>query len=212
MTGITQPSLLEIRSLLTQMLGNARDQVAMLPNLSAQVRALPPPNAELLSSPRFDRAALQTYVANFFRMPEDLEQGQQIRISFDSWIRGVSICVLPALEFEQAPDAATWENATALRALLCHYGTLWRGLVDVRWRIEDDQGFISDGIAAVTAPASQLAGDGEFSAPLDWRLNREQQINVTCINRLERVVDPECPTYFQRTLPWVAVAFWAERV
>ncbi len=213
MKHLTHASLVEIRSMLTQMLGNSRDQVALAPLLAQMVRELPPPRSDLLSRPRFDRAGVQSFCANFYRMPEDEEQSQQIRISSDAWIRGVSICVLPAIEFEEPPeDPADFYAATVLRSLLCRYGSNWRGLVDVRWRIEDDQGFIGDGQAALSVPATQVSGDGEFSVPMDWRLNRDQQINVMCTNRLERVVDPICDTYLQRTLPWVAVTYWAERV
>lgn len=212
MNSLTHADLLEIRNMLTQMLGNAGDGVRMAPELARRVRELPPPDAELCSRPRFDRAGLQTYVANWFELPEDDPQTQIVRIAHNSWIRGVSICVLPALDFDEPPeDPVDFYVAASLRALLCRYGTNWRGLVDLTWRVEDSQGFIQDGNAAVRAPAASLSGDGEFSAPLDWRLKQDQNISVTCVSRLNRAVDQECDTHLARSLPWVAVCFWAER-
>ena len=101
--------------------------------------------------------------------------------------------------------------AAALRALLCRYGSNWRGLVDLTWRVEDSQGFIQDGNAGVRAPAASISGDGVFSADLDWKLKQDQNLSVTCSNRINRAVDPECDTHLARSLPWVAVCFWAER-
>lgn len=207
----THTSLLEVRSMITQMLGNSSDQVRMAARLAKHVRELPPPNAELCSRPRFDRAGDRTYVANFFSLPEDQPQTQLIRIPRDSWIRGVSVCVLPAIYFEQTPQPGEWWEQASFRALLNRYGTNWRGLVDLTWRIEDSFGFITDGQANIRAVASQISGDGEFSADLDWRLKQDQNVSVTCVNRLERAVDPECEVELVRSLVWVAVCFWAER-
>lgn len=208
----TQANLVEVRSLLSQMLGSASDMVRLAPALSERVRQLPPADADLLSRYAFERAGLYSYVANFFDLPEDAPQSQNIRIPDDCWIRGVDVCVLPALYFEELPDAATWLTATQLRANLSRrYGMGWRGLVDVDWRIPSQQGFIQDGYGDLLAPASQVAGDGEFSVPLDWRLQREDTIIVRCANRINRTVDAECATYLKRTLPWVAVVFRAEK-
>jgi hypothetical protein len=208
---ITHASLVEIQSMLTQALADAGDQVRLVETLAKRVRELPPPNALLKSRPKFARAALQTYPANFFEMPENVELTKQIRIAHDCRIRGVQVAVLPALEFDQTPDSATWWTAAHMRALLNRYGQNWRAFVDVRWRIEDYQGFITDGYAAVVPPATMVSGDGVFSADLDWTLKRDQHIVVDCTNRISRIVDPECETYFKRELPWVAVVFWAER-
>lgn len=211
MSSATHATLLEIRSMITQMLGSASDQVRLSSQLSRRVRELPPPDAELCSRPRFDRAAGDTYVANFFELPEDDPQTELIRIPKDAWIRGVNVCVLPSLEFEQTPGPGEFWEQACLRALLNRYGTNWRGLIDLTWRIEDSFAFIEDGMARVRAPAACISGDGEFSADLDWRLKQDQNITVTAVNRLERVLDPECATNIARALPWVAVCFWAER-
>jgi len=212
MNSLTHTDLIEIRSMITQMLGNAGDSVRMAGRLAQRVRELPPPDSDLFSRLKFARAGLQSYVANFFQLPEDDPQTEIVRIAHDAWIRGVSICVLPALDFEAPPqDPDEWYIATSLRALLNRYGTNWRGLVDLTWRIEDSQGFIQDGNAAVRGPAASVSGDGEFSADLDWKLKRDQNIAVTCVNRIERAVDQECDTHIARDLPWVAVCFWAER-
>jgi hypothetical protein len=208
----THASLIEVRSMITQMLGNAGDEVRMVDQLAKRVRELPPADAALKSRPRFDRSGLQSYCANFFRLPEDLELTKQIRIAHDCWVRGVTVSVLPALAWEEEPPtAAAWFQAAHMRALVNRYGSNWRALVDIRWRIEDDQGFIQDGYAAVAAPATQVAGDGEAPAALDWTLKRDQHIVVNVTNRINRTIDPVCATAFVRELPWVAVNFWAER-
>lgn len=208
---ITHASLIEIRSMLTQALADAGDQVRIVETLAKRARELPPPDAQLKSRPKFARAGLQSYYANFFEMPDGIELTKSIRVAHDCWIRGVQLAVLPALEFEETPDAATWWSAAHMRALLNRYGQNWRSFVDVRWRIEDYQGFITDGYAAVVPPATMVSGDGIGSADLDWKLKQDQQIVVDCTNRIGRIIDPECATYFKRTLPWAAVVFWAER-
>jgi hypothetical protein len=210
MSTVTHATLLEIRSMLTQMLGNASDQVRMAAALAQRVRELPPPDAELLSRPVFERAGLWSFCCNFFNLEENATESQPIRIPHDCWIRGVDICVLPSLSFVEVPTTAIWYQAAVMRALLCQYGTNWRGLVDVDWRVPSDQGFVSDGRGDTLGPAAQLSGDGEFSVALDWDLDREDTIIVRCSNQINRIIDPTCDTYIERTLPWVAVAFWAE--
>jgi hypothetical protein len=212
MSSETHASLQEISTLLTQMLGSASDQVRLMPTLAQQVRQLPPPDSVLLSRPVFDRAGLWSYCGNFFNLGQEVTASQVIRIPEPSWIRGVDICVLPSLYFDQFPDPGVWLQAAEQRALLCRYGTNWRGLVDVDWRLTGKQGFIQDGHGDRDAPATQVSGDGEFSVPLDWRLDRDDGILVRCSNRVNRVLDPECNTYVERTLRWVAVIFWAEEL
>lgn len=208
----THASLQQIRQVLGQMLGNANDLVRLAPSLSEMVRELPPPDAQLLSRYRFDRAGLYTYVANFFNMPEDEPRTEDIRIPDDCWIRGVNICALPALWWEEPPTATVWDQQARLRGLVARrYGANWRGLVDVDWRIPSQQGFIQDGAGDLLAPGTLVSGDGQFSVPLDWRLKRDDHIIVRCVNRLNRVVDAECVTALYRSLPWVAVVFWAQK-
>lgn len=206
----TPPSLVDVRSVLTQMLGSASEQVRQSSYLVQMVRELPPSPGAMKSRVRFDRAALMSLCANFFNLRENVPASKNIRVPEDCWVRGVSAVVLPSVSFDQVPDAAAWYAATQMRALLTRYGTNWRGLVEVDWRIPAQQGFIQDGQADVMAPAAQVTGDGEFSVDLDWRLNREDTIVVRATNRLNRTLDAECDSAIVREFPWVAVVFWAE--
>jgi len=203
------PTLGQVRALIGQMLGSASDQVRLSPTLLDLVRQLPPSHGELASRYRFDRAALFSLIANFYDLAEDRPVSRNIRLPWDAWVRGVQVFVLPAMAFAEVPSPADFLLAATQRAALLNYGSGWRGLVDVDWRITTRQGFIGDGSGDLLAPAASVSGDGEFSADLDWRLEREDTIIVRCRNRYDRVIRNECE--FVRSLPWVCVAFWSEK-
>jgi hypothetical protein len=209
---IVPVSLQDVRSLTQKMLASPSDQVRLAAALRDLVQQLPPERSQLLSRVQFDRAGLWSLVANFFDVPDEDEPPPQIiRIPHDVWIRGVQVFALPAL------DADRWEADGLLliaqqRAELIRYGTNWRGLVEVNWRLNNSQGFISSGMGELLAPAAQVSGDGQHSAALDWRLQRDDTISVRVRNRIRRIFPTDCATALERTLPWICVAFWAEEV
>jgi len=204
------PTLEQVRAVMTQMMGNASDQVRLAPTLQEMVRQLPPPGGELLSRYQFDRAGLYSLCTNFYWLAEDAVRSQVIRCPKDMWIRSVHVFVMPSLVFAEPPPSADLLLAAQQRALLCNYGTNWRCLVDVAWRLGGKQGFITDTKGDLLAPAAQVSGDGEFPAYLDWKLEREDTIIVKVHNRIDRTISAECVTDIYRTLKWICVAFWAE--
>ena len=193
-----------------QMLQSPADLVTQSSQLRDLVRNLPPDRGELLSRPAFERAALVSLCANFFDVPDGLETDpQQIRVPYDCWVRAVQCIALPAVNATTVGAVGLFPTAFE-RSQLSRYGTNFRGLVEVNWKLNGKQGFVSTGLAEILAPAPLVTGDGEHSAPLDWRLQQEETIAVRCRVRFDRLQPPTCvQPPIERTIPWVAVIFWA---
>jgi hypothetical protein len=205
--------LSDVHSLLRQMLASPSDMVRESATLRDMVRNLPPEQAELLSRYRFDRGTLQAYVANFFDVAQDRQNYvETIRIPHDAWIRGVQAHAVVALdeeETEQEGTVSAWEQR---RAVCRPYGTGFRALFDVNWRLNSRQGFVTDGSGEVLAPATLVAGDGIHSVPMDWRLQKEDTIKVRVRNRTLQVFPAGCANVLAPAIPWIAVVFWAEEL
>lgn len=205
-------TLQQVYSQAQAMLQSPADLVMQSSKLRDLVRSLPPSRGEELSRPAFERAGLVALCANFFDVPQGQETNPQtIRAPFPCWIRGVSAIALTTID---------GDTITAVGGLLLpaeeiewwrQFGTNMRGLFELNWRLNGRQGFVSSGLAEILAPATLVTGDGEWSAPLDWRLQQEDTIAVRCRNRLDRLLPVTCVTPpILRTFPWVAVTFWAE--
>jgi hypothetical protein len=203
----------DVYSLVQQMIHSPADQVRLGAQLRSMVQSLPPPHNELISRYQFARAGLWSYVANFFEIEQGREQPVQvIRIPHDSWIRSVQAIALPRLD----PDYVTANDlavAARQRKLLnAATGSAWRGLIELNWRINARQGFISSGTGEVQSPAALVAGDGQYGADLDWRLQQEDTIEVRCRSRVGQVYAENVEPAIDRTLAWVCVVFWAEEL
>ena len=212
MSMTSAPTLHDVRALIGQMLQSPSDQVRLAASLRDMVAQLGPGQARLQSRVDFDRAALYALCANFFDLTDAAEErSETIRIPHDMWIRGVHAFCLPSLQ-ESTVEADGILLTAEQRRRLLDYGTNWRGLFEVSWRLNAKQGFITDGHGELMVPAASVTGDGERMADLDWQLEREDTIVVRCRNRIRRIFPTDCVTALGRTLPWIVVAFWGERL
>jgi hypothetical protein len=196
-----------------RMIQNPADSVSLAGQLATMIANLPPPSGELLSRPHFERASLWTLGCTF----ENVEVGAVpppavIQAQSDVWIRGVSAQAYPLIV---ADDQETFADFIAFyQALKNTEGTNGRPLFDVNWRIDGKQGFISGGATEVLSPATLVAGDGYWSAPLDWRLQKTQTIEVRVQSRMNQVLPVALSDVddTNRVIRYLSVAFWVEEI
>jgi hypothetical protein len=212
-------SLSDVRLMAERMASSASDAVALSSDFGALVSRLGPERGELLSRYRFERASLWSLGVSFENVPPDAVPPQKvIRCNRDMWVRGVVAQAYTHLAIAPSDDAVDPE-LEMWQAL----GSS-RNLFDALWRLNSIQGFINAGgqeNAPIEAlePAATITGDGFFFVPLDWRLEREQTIEVTVRSRMLSVLpagmvfatDVELPDIL-RTLRWIVVSFWCEEI
>lgn len=210
MPSLQKPTIEDVRAVLQRMASNAADAAALAATLPDMISNVPPVSAQLLSRPHFERASLWSYVASF----ENVEFGHEappevIRFQQpDLWVRGVEVTVIPGLAAGATMDELAASLFQLQQASLA-YGTNGRFLFECNWRLDDMQGFISTGISETLEVASLLAGDGSFSAALDWQLQKDQTIEVRVNSLVDRLF-PINPTAL--VLRWITVVFWVERL
>lgn len=206
---ITGPSTYaEARALAVRMAQNPADAVAFASKLAELIENLPPPKSELLSRYAFDRASLWTLAASFENVAVGPEAPpQEIRVEHDVWIRGVCAVAIPEI-----PAAYVNLAYGALLSRQCRFTTNYRQLIELNWRIDARQGFISNGTGEILGPAVLDTGDGEFMAPLDWRLQKDQYIEVRCRSRFDEFQTSDNGSPLNASLRWVVVAFWGEEL
>lgn len=203
----------DVYSLVQQMIHSPADQVRLGSQLRNMVQSLPPPHNELISRYRFARAGLWSYAANFFEVGENLEPPVEvIEMPHDSWIRSVQAFALPRLDPDYVAETDLDAAARQRKLLGQATGTNFRGLVELNWRINARQGFISSGTGEVQSPATMIAGDGLRSADVDWRLQKQDTIEVRARSRVGQIFAPSVEPAIDRTLAWVCVIFWAEEL
>ena len=205
-------SLADVVLVLERMKSNPAEAVQLSQLLPELIGNLTPPAAQLLSRPHFECASLWSPTAQFeFVAPRGEAPTQNIRIQEDMWIRGVQCSVLPGLA-RGATTVANWlQLFSYLQGLANVTGENGRGLVELAWRIDARQGFISSGTNEIFSIASLITGDGTWSAPLDWQLQKDQVIEVRLRSRILDYLTPsqDLPEA-ALALRWVNVTFWAE--
>lgn len=201
-------SYAEARALAERMAASPADAVSFAGKLAELVQNLPPQKSELLSRYIFDRPGLWTLVASF----ENVETGpeappQIIRIQHDVWIRGVVGVAIPQLPIPSPDDFGL------MLSQQCRFTTNNRDKFECNWRIDARQGFVGTGAGEILAPATLVTGDGFYVAPLDWRLQKDQYIEVRLRSRFPEFIpaglvqDPDA-----LVLRWALVCFWAEEL
>jgi hypothetical protein len=202
-------SLDEAAALAERMASNPADAVSLAGRLQELIRNLPPERSELVSRYRFDRSALWTLIASFENVAADLpETGPSIvTCQHDVWIRGVQ-----AIGIWTIPDGAAGLTLSLELGQVAIRTPNGLPLFEANWRINGKQGFISNGNSEVLGPAALDAGDGFFSAPLDWRLQKDDTIEVRIRSRLADFMPTDLAQTPVPTLRWVVVAFWAEEL
>jgi len=197
----------DVEALAQSMVNSPAAAVQLAGQLQATVQSLAVPRAELVTRPAFERAALWTYAVSFEQLDNSGDPSTKvIELQRDVHVRGVNACAIvqtPLENFELS--SVFWLTSQA------GGGKNLRWLFDVNWSIDDERGFITNGIAEIRARGVAITGDGEFSAPLDWRLQRNQTIVVRAASRLadasaDAVEEPGT------ILRWLTVTFWCEEL
>lgn len=206
-------SIDDVRAVLRRMSDSAADAAQLAQLLPDMIARVPPPAAQLMSCPHFERATLWDYACSFENVAVEFEAPpENVRVQRDLWVRAIEVQVIPGIGFAQTPTLAQLEARLELFQRTAQaYGQNLRGLVELNWRVDGAQGFVSIGTSETMAIASLLTGDGAFTAPVDWTLQKDQVIEVRCRSRLadlfpalaDDVVTPG-------RLRWVVVGFWAE--
>ena len=179
---------------------------------------LPPDSAELLSRYYFERASLWTLGVSFENVsPTGEAPAQNILCQHDVWIRGVVMTVIPLHDAgTEITDIGEFinERLNLFRAACLSQGTNNRYLAEVNWRVDARQGFIGEGQSEILGPGALVAGDGFWYAPLDWRLQKQQTIEVRLASRMNEFIPSGLGDFAgdERILRWVTVNFWAEEL
>jgi len=212
-------TLAEARGLAERMAQSPADAVSLAGMLAECVQNLPPEKSELLSRYEFERATLWTMVASFENVDPSNIAAPDVNVimEHDSWVRGVCGVAIP--RFDQFGTGATIADLLAtiqvLDAACFRYGRNGLPFFEANFKLDDRQGFVSSGSSELLTPATLICGDGVTMAPMDWRLQKDQAIQVQIRNRLD-LLSPLPPTQDQpfdiRTLRWVLVCFWTEEL
>jgi hypothetical protein len=211
---MSPPTLQQIATLAGEMAANPTDALHNMRMLAKWLGAMPPPEAELMSPPAFKPTSLWTNAAVFENVaPDEIREGIQVRAQRNLWIRGVVAQAIPIFE---SPDGEPLTRnvldslATANRVIFCPNATNFRGLFEMNYRLNGSQGFISRGGSTETfAPAVTITGDGLWQAPMDWKLETNDHIQVSIRNTTQRRNStPPGSINVAQTLRLVVVAFW----
>ena len=199
-------TLEEMEGLARTMAGSPAQAVSMAASMADKARELPPPRSELLSRPLWARGSLWTEGVSFEFVPNDGSESppQIIRLQHDMWIRGVEACAL----FQSFGDG---EDMIEIQGGMRQFGNQNRWAAEANWRVDARQGFVSSGQAEILAPLNSIAGDGSFSAALDWKLQKDQTIEVRARSRLGDVLG-EIATDTQNgfLIRWLVITFFGE--
>lgn len=201
MDPLTPPTLLDVRAVLTAMAANPADAVNRVATFAELAQRLLPDGALLDSRPAFERGTIIAMPALFEFVGRDEPPSIMLQAREDVWIRGVTCDVIPGVGFDAI---------AAIYALSATYGSSARWAIEAKWRLDTGssaQGFISRGASEVYGPGPIVLGDGEFPAALDWRLQKNQVIEVSLRSILAGIPASVVPEDFQLRAVWIT--FWA---
>ncbi len=208
-SNLQPPTLEQAAALAAEMAANPTDALHQMRLLAKWLGALPPPQAELMSPPAFKHTSLWTNAAVFENVaPDEVREGVEVRSQRNLWIRGVVAQAIPIFDFEDQDELTQF--LAFQRIAQCPNGTNNRALFELNYRLNGSQGFISEGRARETfAPGVTITGDGLYQAPMDWKLETNDHIQVAIRNISQRrnstpvgSIDLAVP------LRLVVVAFW----
>lgn len=172
--------------------------------VSDMVRGLPPERAELASRAQFHLGTDTMLQASFEDLPASSGQGETspfvLEMPYDCWIRGMvasAIIQVPGAltEGEQLPDVGAFLALQGLmKVISIDLGSLGRWSFEASWRLNDRQGFLSRGAGGeVLANATCVLGTGEYPAAADWRLQKDETIEVRVRNAFNELFVPIIP-------------------
>lgn len=199
----------DVRALAQSMVASPANAVQLAGELQTSIQKLPPPRADIITRPDFERAALWTYTASFENLPNSgiVQETQPIEVQRDVWVRSVSACaIVQQEEVGELPESYQFAGL--------NLGANNRWIFEVNWTLEDDRGFITRGLSEILAPGNAVTGDGERSAPVGWRLQKNSTIVVRARSLLAQeqplLLEPDSES--EAVLRWLVVNFWCEEI
>ena len=112
---------------------------------------------------------------------------EPIKVPFDCVIQGVQGWCVPKLSL----DPETGENFAWPFLLSC--ATDFRDLFAVRWGLNGDIWYSTDGNDSLTLPASVTVGTQNLPRPMFWPVERNQNIQVEFRNIINYYLPPNVP-------------------
>lgn len=207
--GPVPPTLDDVKLCASRMAANAADAVTLVSTFSDLISRLQPAESILRSRPHFERGALWSYPALFeFVNPFQEPPMVVLKAQTDLWVRGVNATVIVG----QIPPEGMEIAPILFYVLSKTYGSNSRYLVECKWRLDSAQGFISRGTSETYAPAPLITGDGEFNAPLDWVIEKDQTIEVNVRSLVAPIFgsSSNIPKDELPSLRAVYITFWGE--
>lgn len=208
-SNLRPPTLEQVATLAGEMASNPTDALHKMTMLAKWLGNLPPPQAELMSPPAFKHTSLWTNAAVFENVaPDEVREGVEVRSQRNLWIRGVVAQAIPIFDFEDQDELTNF--LAFQRIAFCPNARNYRGLFELNYRLNGSQGFISQGRSRETfAPAVTITGDGVYSAPMDWKLQTNDHIQVGIRNISQRRNStPVGSQDLAVSLRIVVVSFW----
>jgi len=205
------PTLQDVLSLAETAASSGANAVHHMTQISQALRNLPPAAGEILTQPKWRAASLWSYAANVQNLAPNQEKTAQIRLPAPVWMRGVVTGVIPVLAFGTQTPSQVLEAWQLIRQQASNY----RSLIEVSWRLNGRQGWVSTGTGEAQAAANTISGDGTYLERLDWKLEREDTIDVRIRNVSNRLVSSlpgEAGAGGGFTLAMVNVVFWAQKL
>lgn len=183
-----------VRSVLETIATGDVSAMGLTGELVSLVERLPPSYGEGLSRPFVERGSAVVLSQSFLNVPvAPATQSESITMREDVWVRGMTSTALL-----QWPTIA----AAAAAGPLQNYGVNGRPWFEMKFRLNDLQGFVYGPRTETFAPAVLTTGDGRYPSAMDWTLQKNQTIDLTVRSLVARL-------FAGRTVPtlrWVSVS------
>jgi len=164
------------------------------------IERLPPTLGEGITRPVQQRGTSRYYTQDFENVaPSPATETKNIVLEEAGWIRAiVSTCIIQAVNVQ---------TAAAVAAVAREYGLQGRAFFDLKFRLNERQGFVYGPRVETFGEAVIITGTAEFPSPMDWTLQKEDGIQLTIRNRLSAIYPEADPAL---TMRWVTVTFFVE--
>jgi len=204
MSRFSPESLSDLLARVQAAAASGANAVAHMAGIAKSLRELPPPDGALMTRNAWERATLFSWAGVIEDLAIDEERTFTIEAPHDLWIRGVVAGCIPNLAvLDESP-----EDLIEIFAPLRQSGTNYRALFDYQFRLDGRIGFQSRGTAAAFAPTPPTTGDGTYIQPMDWRIQRDQALQVTIRNRTAPLFAGVNPPIPGLELRLVTLVFW----
>lgn len=212
-------TLSELRHTLQSAAQTPSQAAAMADLLPDMIRRLPPERGQLASRTKFSLGSDSILQAQFDDVEtsggNSISSPEVIEVDHDTWIRGCSayaVVQLPGGE-EQVPLLAFDLIRLTTERIAAKQAACGRWTFDVNWRLDGKQGFVQRGASGeVLAPANLVTGTGQYIAPMDWRLQKDQTISVRIRNNLGDFLNIPLIGETTPAIKLIVVAFYGLRL